>query len=434
MLALFLYLKMIEDINETRLDNGLSILTDQMQNVRSVTLGFFFRVGARHEPATLHGISHFIEHTVFKGTHRRSAMDIAVEQDRLGGNLDAFTTHEETGFAVKVIDEQLVNAFDLMADILLHPRFDAADLESEQRVIIEEMKMIDDSPEEYLGELFNEAFFAGHPLGRSITGTPETVKTFNNETTRAYHAETFVPANLVIAAAGNVEHQQLVDLARRFLNFQSAPASGQFGPRSASPEMNAPILIKNRQNLEQAHLVLATPFVSAIDPRRYAGEMLANIIGGGTSSRLWQKVREQRGLVYNIGSSSIAYQDCGLFSVFAGTSPGQVPEVVELVMKELRDVAKNGVSSEELDLAKQQAVSSILLSLEDSASRAAAIAQSEMVHGRQISAEETIAKVQEVTLADVRGMASEHFITDAVAFAALGDLKGLRVTREDLQI
>jgi len=161
-----------ENITETRFDNGLTILTDGMPGVRSATLGFFFRVGSRHEPVELNGISHFIEHTVFKGTAKRSALDIAIEQDRLGGNLDAFTTHEETGFAIKVIDDQLPQAFDLIADMLTAPRFDAADLESEQRVIIEEMKMVEDSPEEFLGEIFSEAYFPGHPLGMSIAGTP----------------------------------------------------------------------------------------------------------------------------------------------------------------------------------------------------------------------------------------------------------------------
>src|SRR5436190_5781476 len=194
------------NIKETRLDNGMVILTDRMPSVRSATLGFFFRTGARHEPIELHGISHFIEHAVFKGTSRRSTLDIAIEQDRLGGNLDAFTTHEEVGFAIKVIDSELPAAFDLIADMLTEPRFEQADLEAEQRVIIEEMKMIDDSPEDYLGEIFTEGFFPNHPLGRSIAGTPETVKSFDRETTRKYHEAHFTPENLVIVAAGNLDH------------------------------------------------------------------------------------------------------------------------------------------------------------------------------------------------------------------------------------
>ena len=428
---------MIENIQQTRFENGLTILTDQMPNVRSVTLGFFFRVGARHEPAELHGISHFIEHTVFKGTARRTALEIAIEQDRLGGNLDAFTTHEETGFAIKVIDEQLPRAFDLLADMLFEPLFEERDLQSEQKVIIEEMKMIDDSPEEYLGEIFNQAFFPDHPLGKSIAGTPATVRSFNRDRTADYHRRVFTPSNLIIAAAGNIGHEQIVELAQAVLSSNFSLLSGSEGQlklelETTVPTLAAPIVIKHRTDLEQAHLIIATPMVVATDPRRYAADMLSNIIGGGTSSRLWQKVREERGLAYSVGASALMYQDCGLFSVFAGTSPEQVREVVEIVVNELRDVVSNGVRQDELELAKQQSVASILLSLEDSASRAGAMAQSEMVHGRQITVEETLENVASVTLEDVAALAREYFRSDAIAFAALGDIKGLKITREDL--
>ena len=427
---------MKEDIQETRLANGLTILTDRMPGVRSATLGFFFRKGSRHEPAELHGISHFIEHTVFKGTARRSALEIAIEQDRLGGNLDAFTTHEETGFAIKVIDDQLPKAFDLMADMLVNPRFDETDLKAEQRVIIEEMKMIEDSPEEYLGEIFSEAFFPNHPLGMSIAGTPETVRSFDRERTRRYHEQVFNASNLVIAAAGNIEHQQIVDLVLSS-NFswptvESSQLKLQL--KTTAPNLAAPILTKQNKNLEQAHLVIATPLVSATDERRYAADVLANIIGGGTSSRLWQKVREERGLAYSVGASAISYQDCGMFSIFAATSPEQVPEVVDLSIAEMRAVVRDGVTDDELELAKQQAVASILLSLEDSASRAATLAQSELTYGRQIPVEETLAKLDSVTVEDCWEIAREFLRTENVAFAALGDLQGLNIERERLRI
>ncbi|CAN5371901.1 pitrilysin family protein [soil metagenome] len=424
---------MKENIQETRLDNGMTVLTDRMEGVRSATLGFFFRVGSRYEPVELSGISHFIEHTVFKGTAKRSALAIAIEQDRLGGNLDAFTTHEETGFAIKVIDDQLPKAFELIADMLTNARFDDADLKSEQRVIIEEMKMVEDSPEEYLGEIFSEAFFPGHPLGLNIAGTPETVKSFNHEITRKYHADVYNASNLIIAAAGNVTHEKVIKLAKiYFTNGRFASAN----PHSAirNPQLSAPILIKQNKNLEQAHLIIAAPLVSAVDERRYAADLLSNIMGGGTSSRLWQKIREERGLAYSVGASSIMYQDCGLFSIFAGTSPEQVEEVVDLAIAEMRDVVRNGVTDDELDLAKQQTVSSILLGLEDSAGRAASLAQSEMIHGRQVSVEESLEKFNAVTAADLQTLAAEHFRTDNMAFAALGDLKGLKITRDRLAI
>ncbi|MBK7394319.1 MAG: insulinase family protein [Chloracidobacterium sp.] len=427
---------MKEDIQETRLPSGLTILTDRMPGVRSATLGFFFRKGARDEPGELHGISHFIEHTVFKGTAKRSALDIAIEQDRLGGNLDAFTTHEETGFAIKVIDDQLPRAFDLIADMLVHPRFDDTDLKAEQKVIIEEMKMIEDSPEEYLGEIFSEAFFPDHPLGASIAGTPKTVRSFESETTRKYHNEVFNAANLVIAAAGNVDHQQIVELATSVwsTDFSRPSPESPLKRGLQAPVTAAPILIKQNSNLEQAHLIIATPFPSATDPGRYAADVLANIIGGGTSSRLWQKVREERGLAYSVGASSISYQDCGMFSIFAATSPDQVEEVVDLSIAEMRAVVNDGVTGDELELAKQQAVASILLSLEDSASRAAALAQGEMTHGRQIPVEETLRRLDAVTTDDIHSLAREFFRTEKIAFAALGDLSDLKIDRGRLAI
>lgn len=425
---------MKESIQETRLENGLTILTDTMPGVRSATLGFFFRVGSRHEPTELNGISHFIEHTVFKGTAKRTALDIAIEQDRLGGNLDAFTSHEETGFAIKVIDDQLPRAFDLIADMLANPRFDDADLESEQRVIIEEMKMIEDSPEEYLGEIFSEAFFGKHPLGMSIAGTPDTVRSFDHEKTRNYHERVFNAANLVITAAGNVDHVAVVELANVTFGDKAARVPTKPRATDGKPNTAIPLIIKQRPDLEQAHVIVATPFVGATDERRYAADLLANIIGGGTSSRLWQKVREERGLAYSVGASSAMYKDCGVFSIFAGSSPEQTVEIVDLSISEMRAVVADGVTDDELDLAKQQARATVLLSLEDSASRAAALAQSELVYGRQISVAETLEKIDQVSVEDVAAVGREFFVSEKIAFAAIGDLDGIEIGRDRLVI
>ena len=206
---------MIDEVRLTRLPNGITVLTEHMPGLRSVTAGIWVRRGSRHETPELNGICHFIEHAVFKGTERRTARDIAVESDRLGGNLDAFTTHEMTGFAIKVADKSLPAAFDLIADLLAHPRFDQKDLEREQKVVLEEMKMVEDTPDELLGELFNAAYFPGHPLGRPIEGTEDTVSSFDHQTISSFHAREFSPGNLVIAAAGNVEHDRLVDLVEK---------------------------------------------------------------------------------------------------------------------------------------------------------------------------------------------------------------------------
>ncbi len=423
---------MKENIQTTRFNNGLTILTDKMPDVRSVTLGFFFRRGARHEPIELNGISHFIEHTVFKGTTNRSAIEIATETDRLGGNLDAFTMHEETGFAIKVVDKDLPQAFDLLADLLVNPVFDEKELKREQRVIIEEIKMTEDSPEEYLGEIFSEKLFPEDSLGLSIAGTPRTVRSFNSEKTRTFHRAIINPKNIIIAAAGNLEHNQIVDLAEKFFSYKTKLKTQN--SKLKTPKFASPILIKKNKNLEQAHLIIAAPFTDAKNERRYAADLLANILGGGMSSRLWQKVREEKGLAYSVGASAAMYLDCGVFSIYAGTSPHQTESVLDISIKELREIVKNGVSKEELELMKEQTVSSILLGLEDSASRAGTLARLEMVHGRQIPIEETIQKIEAVTVEEIREIAREFFQTEKIAFGALGNLNGLKVKRERLEI
>lgn len=422
---------MKEDIKETRLENGLVVLTDRMPGVRSATLGFFYRVGSRNEPNELNGITHFIEHCVFKGSAKRSALEIAIEQDRLGGNLDAFTTHEETGFVIKVIDDRLDDAFDLLSDMLMNPRFDDTDLRNEQQVIIEEMKMNEDSPEDRLSDIFHREFFPGHPLGMNIAGTAETVRSFDAEKTRQYHSEAFRPENLIIVATGNVVHHDLVDKTR---SLPFAPQAARQAGMLAAPDSAAPVIIDQRPDLEQAQMIIATPIVGGRDDRRYAADLLGSILGGGSSSRLWQKVREERGLVYSIGAGAVMFRDCGVFSVSAAASPDNVEEITGIVVEELGSVAKEGVRDEELELHKDQARASILLSLEDSAARAGAVAQSELVHGRQISVEETLAGIDTVTPGDIRQLANEYFHSDSIAFAALGDLEGINVSRGDLAL
>ena len=421
---------MKEDIRQTRLENGIVVLTDKMSGVRSATLGFFYRIGSRNEPDELNGITHFIEHCVFKGTKRRSAMDIAIEQDRLGGTLDAFTTHEETGFVIKVIDDQIGAAFDLLADMLTDPKFDDTDCVNEQRVIIEEMKMNEDSPEDLLSDIFHREFFPSHQLGLEITGTPETVRTFDHDRTLEFHRTAFTAQNLVVVGAGNIDHDDLVDKVRGS-NFNSGAQSSSL---SLPPVPAAPIFVQQRADLEQAHLIIATPMVKASDPRRYAADLLSNAIGGGTSSRLWQKVREERGLAYSVGASTAMYNDTGFFTVSAGTSPDQVDELLDIVINEMLEIVRNGVTEAELDLMKEQTRANVLLGLEDSAGRAGSLAQCEMVHGRQIPVEESLANLAAVTVEDIQQLAVECFQTDKIAFVALGDLDGLAITRDRLTI
>lgn len=424
---------MIDQVQTTRLANGLTILTEHMPGLRSVSLGIWVRRGSRHETPALNGICHFIEHALFKGTERRSARQIATESDRLGGHLDAYTSHEITGFALKVVDTALPLAFDLLADMLANPRFDPEDLTREQGVIIEEMKMIGDTPDELLNELFHAAYFPGHSLGRPIEGTEQTVSSFDRTITAGFHSEAYSPRNLVIAAAGNVDHTQLADLAAQVFG----DSSNESEPASASalaPKVAAPILIERKGELEQAHLIIASPWPSATSKDRYAASMLGTVIGGSTSSRLWQSIREERGLAYSIGAGGNTYSDIGMFTIYAGTSPAHLDQVLDLSLQELRRAVREPVAEDELQLAKEQAIASVLLSLESSGSRVGALARQEIFHGHRISPDEIIRYIEAVTPADAQRVAHDCFTTPTLALGALGNLNGFAVNRARLEI
>lgn len=424
---------MVEHVQTTRLPNGLTLISEFMPGLRSATVGIWVRRGSRHEAAELNGICHFIEHVVFKGTIRRSALDIAIEADRLGGQIDAFTSQELTGFTMRVADSSVAQAFDLLSDMIARPRLAGIDLEREQRVIIEEMKMVEDTPDEYLAELFNAAYFPGHSLGRPIEGTEQTVSSFDHEKTANFHAKEYGPHNLVIAAAGNVSHEQLRDMAAEAFTSRKIEGDHQDGFQER-PTPAAPILIEQKSELEQAHLLLAAPWPDACSKERYACSMLSSIIGGSTSSRLWQSIREERGLAYAVGAGASTFLDTGIFTMYAGTSPEHVGEVVDLAIGELRNIVKNGVAEDELRLVKDQAISSILLGLESSSVRAGVLARQEIVHGRYISPDEIIRDIQRVSVEQVQSIAQTYFKTEALALAALGDLNGFLIDRSRLEI
>src|SRR6266852_4540954 len=426
---------MIDEVQSTKLPNGVAVLTEHMPGLRSVTVGIWVRRGSRHESPELNGICHFIEHSVFKGTRRRSAREIAVESDQLGGHLDAYTTHEMTGFATKVADTSLSQAVDLLADIVANPRFDQEDLEREQMVILEEMKMVEDTPDELLGELFNAAYFPNHPLGRPIEGTRETVPTFDHRTTLAFHAREFSYSNLVVAAAGNVEHARLLELVGAAFDGCEGVAAKRLQPRiERSPRPAAPILVEQKGELEQAHLIIATPWPSALGDDRYEASLLASVMGGGTSSRLWQKIREERGLAYSVGAGGNAFSDVGVFRIYAGTSPEHLNEVVDLSLEELRRVVEESVSPDELKLVKDQALSLLLLGLESSSARAGGLARQEIIHGRRITPAEVIEKIEAVTLDDMQRVARSFFKSESLSLGALGNLNGFNVDRSRLKI
>ena len=423
---------MIDKVQTTRLSNGLTILTEHMPELRSVSLGIWVRRGSRHETRAQNGICHFIEHALFKGTQRRSAHDIASESDRLGGQFDAYTSHEMTGFAAKVVDTAMPRAFDLLSDMVLNPRFDENDLLKEQKVIIEEMKMIEDTPDELLTELFHAAYFPDHSLGRPIEGTETTVSSFDHSATADFHSRNFAPRNLVIAAAGNVAHDELVNMVAA--TFGAEAKAEAAGCDSAAPDVAAPIMIERKSELEQAHLIIAAPWPSAKSADRYAASMLATIIGGGTSSRLWQSIREERGLAYSIGAGGNTFSDVGMFTIYAGTSPAQMDEVFDLALDELRRIVREPVAEAELELAKQQAISSVLLSLESSSTRVGALARQEIIHGRRISPDEIIKMINAVSCERVQQVSQSCFRTAVLSVGALGNLNGFAVDRSRLEI
>src|SRR5205814_4534395 len=277
------------------------------------------------------------------------------------------------GFAMKVVDTEMARGFELLADMLLNPKFDEEDLAREQKVIIEEMKMIEDTPDELLTELFHAAYFPDHSLGRPIEGTEQTVSSFDHTTTASFHRQNFAPNNLVIAAAGNVTHNQLEDLVAQ--NFGISQSDSSVAVTSNSPNVAAPILIERKNELEQAHLIVAAPWHSAKSEDRYVESMLGTIIGGGTSSRLWQKIREERGLAYSIGAGGNTFTDVGMFTIYAGTSPAQMDHVFDLALNELRRAVREPVAEDELELAKQQAIARVMVILETSGNRASATAR-----------------------------------------------------------
>jgi predicted Zn-dependent peptidase len=340
-----------------------------------------------------------------------------------------------TGFTTKVADTALPEAMDLLADLVSHPRFEQEDLEREQMVILEEMKMVEDTPDELLGELFNAAYFPNQPLGRPIEGTRETVPTFDHKVTVGFHAREFSYSNLVVAAAGNVDHQRLLELVGTA--FDGCESGAGLRPQALEPfkpRPAAPILIEQKSELEQAHLVLATPWPHALDPDRYAASLLASVMGGGTSSRLWQKIREERGLAYSVGAAGSAFSDVGVFNIYAGTSPEHLDEVLELSMEELREVVRNCVTEEEFRIAKDQAISSILLGLESSSARAGTLARQEIIHGRRISPDEVIEKIRKTTVDQLQEVARTYFKSETLALGVLGNLNGFNVDRSRLEI
>lgn len=417
------------DVRKTKLRNGLVLVTERMPYLRSVSFGVFLRSGSRHETEDRHGLTHFIEHALFKGTRKRSVAQIAAEGDTLGGNLDAFTGREIVGFYNNVLDEHLPRAFDLIADVVTSPTFDPAELKKERNVIIEEIKMVEDTPDDLIFDLFCSNFYPNHPLGRPILGTPKTLAKFKNGAVESYYDEIYRPDNLVIAAAGNFEHKQIIDLAKSYF--------GHLKPRpsplaSSTPQPTALLRLRHKAELEQSHIVIGVPSPSLVSEDIYTANLLAVILGGGMSSRLFQSIREELGLAYTVFAGINPFRDCGYLTIYAGTSTDRMDKTIEATMAELRRIKTEAVSEEELERNKEQLKTSVRLNLESSSSRMSALASNEMNFGRHISPDEVIAEIQAVTVAGLQRLANEILQPGKLAVTVLGNLDGFKLRRSRL--
>jgi len=421
--------KEVRNIRHQKLPNGLTVITEQMQHIRSASIGIWLQTGSRDEAPEWNGISHFIEHMVFKGTKHRTAEEIARQVDSIGGNMDAFTAKECICFNVKVLDEHVPTALDILSDLVLHPVFDANDIARERGVIMEEIKMDEDNPDYLVHEIFTQNFWKDHPLGKPILGTKETVRRFERQPVLDAYAHRFAPGNIIVSAAGHLDHDQFVELVtQQFEHMKPRPN----GLHSSVPKIVSRIILRNKKALEQVQLCLGVPAHPIAHEKRHAGYILNTVLGGGMSSRLFQNIRERQGLAYSIYSDLNPNRDTGCLAVYAGTSLASAAKVVQSVVSEFRKLKSEPVADEELRRAKAQLKGSLMLSLESSTSRMSNLARQEMYFDRYYDLDELIARIEAVTAEDLTALANEFFQTESVAVTALGNLNGLKLTRDQL--
>ena len=417
------------NIRRQKLPNGLTIITEQMQHIRSASIGVWLQTGSRDEDAQWNGISHFIEHMVFKGTKNRTAEEIARQVDSIGGNMDAFTAKECICFNVKVLDEHVPTALDILSDLVLNPVFDASDIARERGVIMEEIKMDEDNPDYLVHEIFTQNFWKDHPLGKPILGTKETVKRFERDSVVEAYTHRFAPSNIIVSAAGNLDHDRFVELVTGKFEHMK-PMNNGF--HSSTPKIISRITLRNKKALEQVQLCIGVPAHPIAHEKRHAGYILNTVLGGGMSSRLFQNIRERQGLAYSIYSDLNPYRDTGCLAVYAGTSLASASKVVQSVVSEFRRLKSEPVPEEELRRSKAQLKGSLMLSLESSTSRMSNLARQEMYFDRFYDLDELIARIEAVTAEDLTSLANEFFKTETVAVTALGNLNGLKLTRDQL--
>lgn len=403
-------------IQKTVFDNGVTLLTEDVPHVRSVAVGVWVNVGSRDEELEVSGISHFIEHLMFKGTEKRTAKQIAEELDAVGGQLNAFTTKEYTCYYARVLDEHFDLALDVLTDMLFHSRFAAPDIDRERNVIMEEIKMYEDAPDELVHDVFASTIWQGHALGRPIIGKAEVIRDMTRDDIIAYYSRHYIPGNIVVSVAGNVKHDVVEEKIRAC--FQGLKGTGQ--PRVLlAPAPNKEVTCRGKET-EQVHLCAGAPGLPLDHEKIYVFQLVNTILGGGLSSRLFQEIREQRGLVYSVYSYHSSYHDAGLFCIYAGLSRQNVEPALELIFKEVRDIQKNGVTDIELRRAKDQLKGNLLLSLESVNTRMSRLGKSQLYLGKVIPPEEIVARVERVTGEDIIELANKALQPELFSMASVG--------------
>jgi predicted Zn-dependent peptidase len=405
------------------------VITETMQHVRSVSVGIWVRNGSRREVPAENGLAHFLEHMVFKGTERRSAEHIAREMDSVGGMLDAFTSKEQICFNAKVLDEHLPIAFDVIADLVLRPKLDGADVKKERQVVLEEIKMDLDNPEYLLHDLFTRGFWPDHSLGRPILGTPDTVRKFSREALCSRFKNWFAPDHILVTAAGNITHEQVLALVEKEFGHLKALPSQEDDP---IPTTAAPIQLQTKKDLEQVHLCVGVPSLPLAHERRFGVAVLNNLLGGGMSSRLFQNIREKQGLAYAVFSELTPYSDAGMLTVYAGTAKETIGKVLDMTIAEFRAMKESPVSEEELLRAKNHLKGSLMLSLESTSSRMSNLARQELYFHRFSTLDEILASIEAVTREEVQSLAREFFQPERIALTVLGPINGFTCDRERL--
>ena len=420
----------MQTYRKTVLSNGIKVITEEIRHVRSASIGAWVRCGSRHEDERINGTAHFIEHMLFKGTDRRSAFDIASDIDSVGGVMNAFTGKELTAFYVKVPDYHVNLAIDLLADIFTHSRFDLDDIEKEKAVVLQEISMVEDTPDEYIHDIFEKHFWEGHALAMPVLGTRDSVDAFDRGQVMRFFEDRYRGENLVIAAVGNLEHDALVDCVAKL--FGSLPAlrlqSGESRPGTTARRCCI------EKDLEQLHLVVGTPAPATLDNDRFAGILMNSVFGGSMSSRLFQEIREKRGLAYAVRSYIVSYRDTGMLNVYVGTSKDKTREVIDIILAEMRRMKTERLTDKELQSAKELIKGNLLLSMESTDNRMQKLATNEIYFGRNVPPEEIVGRIEAVTAEDILSLAGRLFTRPNLSMVFLGEMTESEMPAGDVDL